>query len=51
MPLAARHTATSSMRAGFRELPCAAQKGLSAVLAGVMSNVVGEAGDQLGSLG
>ena len=50
MPLAARHTAISPMRAVLGWLPGAAQTGWAVTLAGVILDLVGEVGDQLGSL-
>ena len=51
MPLAARHTAISPIRAVLGWLPGGAQTGCGVTLAGVVSDLVGEVGDQLGSLG
>ena len=50
MPLAARHTAISPMRAVLGWVPGAAQTGWAVTLAGVILDLVGEVGDQLGSL-
>ena len=50
MPLAARHTAISPMRAVLGWLPGGAQAGWAVTLAGVVLDLVGEVGDQLGSL-
>ena len=50
MPLAARHTAISPMRAVLGWLPGAAQTGSAVTLAGVVLDLAGEVGDQLGSL-
>jgi hypothetical protein len=49
--LAARHTATSRTRAVLSWLPGTAQIWLGVSLAGVVLDLVGEVGDELGSLG
>ena len=51
MPLAARHTAISPMRAVLGWLPGGSPDWLIVGLAGVVSNLAGEVGDELGSLG
>ncbi len=50
MPLAARHTAISPMRAVLGWLPGGSPDWLGVTLAGVVLDLVGEVGDQLGSL-
>ena len=50
MPLAARQTAISPMRAGLGWLPGACPYWLGVTLAGVVVDLVGEVGDELGSL-
>ena len=50
MPLAARHTAISPMRAVLGWLPGGSPDWLGVTLAGVILDLVGEVGDELGSL-
>jgi hypothetical protein len=49
MPLAARHTAISPMRAVLGWLPGGVQLGSASGLAGVVMDLFGEVGDELGS--